>query len=201
MRKRKDPDQDPAWRNFLRRLIPEVTTGAWGRAEGPVFHPPGPELTTRQHARDPMIPLGPPAKFQTYRDPKGLFEFGYPSGWKLDRTHGLRAYSPGGHTFARVDVIEACPVRWVDFEDVLRNAGGTLSQQTFSAGPPKRMMARAEVDGVQFLLDASAHERESRTVILTLANVHRPDAPRKLEVYEERVLRAIRREFKVTSSC
>lgn len=140
-----------------------------------------------------------PARFSLYRDPKGRFELRYPTSWECLGADGVLVRSPKIGTFARVDVVPGAPIRWLDLEESVKKADGELTIEKHLKGPPKQVRGKLRMGGTRFAWNAYAYEAAADTVVLFTANVIDAGRSTRMERYEDKVLDAIRREFKAPS--
>jgi hypothetical protein len=136
-------------------------------------------------------PLGFPVKFATWRDPLNRFELGYPQAWRLDAGTAVAVNSNRLASFARVDLFPGPELPWTDFQAALAGMGGAL---TILKATPERLHGILEIGGKRFELRARAFLRSDETIVLTTG----ADAvPGPFQNYENQVLAAIRRVFKI----
>lgn len=139
---------------------------------------------------------GSPVKFATHRDPEGRFELRYPAEWELQTGHGVLVRSKRIASFANVETVAGAEAPWMELEESVKKLGGELEVTRRLPGPPRQLRGRLRLGPSQFLMNAWAHEVGSHLVVLTTANVVDPERSTKIERYEDKVLAAIRREFR-----
>lgn len=157
-------------------------------------------LAPKRLARGASAAPGHPAKFATYRDPNGKFELAYPAQWELQAGSGVFVRSKKLSTFAGVEVQSASSTPWKDLEAAVAKSGGSLDVQKREAGPPKHLRGTLQLGPTRFSWNAYAYERGDETVTLSMGNVIDVERGTKIERYEDKVLEAIRREFRVTAA-
>lgn len=143
---------------------------------------------------------GRPLKFALHRDAQGRFEMGYPSGWELEAGEGVLVRSNCLSSFAKVEVLPAPEAGWTAFQEAVARAGGTLTIRKEIAGPPRGLRGLLEVGGARFDVFARAWTRGSETIVLSTGSAVDAAAGPSFKNYEDQVLTAIRREFKVTAA-
>ena len=143
------------------------------------------------------IPIGPPKSFACYRDPGERFEFGHPAEWKRREDGGIQVGSPRMGSFARVDVVPREADFWADLEKAVLLERGEFRVDAVRKGPPARARGGIRLAGLRFDWDGTAYRLGEVNVILTLGNVVDSHRSRTLETYEDKVLEAIRRSFRL----
>jgi hypothetical protein len=141
---------------------------------------------------------GHPLKFAVHRDAGGRFELGYPSGWELEAGEGVLVRSNCLSCFAKVDVLPEPETPWTAVEERVAKAGGSLKILKEIAGPPRGLRGLLEVGGARFDLYARAWTRGGETIVLSTGRCVDAGPGASFKNYEDQVLTAIRREFKLT---
>jgi hypothetical protein len=152
--------------------------------------------------RDPDAPgsghgWGRPAKFATYRDPQGRFELGYPTGWDLEAGEGVHVRSKHLSSFAQVDILPASPGVWESLQAAVAKAAGSLTILKDIPGEIRQLRGRLEFQGIHFDVHAWAYPRGNETIVLTTGSVVDSDSSAPWKLYQEQVLSAIHRAFRV----
>ncbi len=142
-------------------------------------------------------PIGSPVGFDRYHDPAARFEFAYPAGWRLRRDGGVQVSSPKLGSFARVDAVPAAADFWACLEAAVLRRGGEFRRDEAREGPPGRARGGMRLAGLRFEWDGTAHRAADACVVLTLGSVVDPPRSGALELYEQKVLAAIRRSFRL----
>jgi len=136
-------------------------------------------------------PLGTPVKFATWRDPGNRFELGYPRAWRLEAQDGVIAQSNRLASFARVDVFPRPELSWSEYRTAL---AGTLTIRMEHPGSPRRLLGVLEIGARRFDFRARAYVRGDETIVLSTSS----DAVAgPLKLYEDQVLAAMRRVFRI----
>lgn len=139
---------------------------------------------------------GSPSRFATLRDPDGRFALSYPAEWKLETFHGVLARSSRIASFARVDVLPSSGSLWKQLRAAVEKVGGTIDIQRHAPGSPEHLRGKIEVSTSRFAWNAWAWRGTEETIVLSTGNVIDTKRGTKIERYEDKVLDAIRREFK-----
>lgn len=152
------------------------------------------DVRTLPRLRQAPVRSGDPKSFTRYHDPDARFEFGYPNEWKLKRDGGVHVSSPKLGSFARVDVVRSD----TDFWEFLERAVD-LEKGTFRMDAHRGSRARGEIrmGGLRFEWDGTVYALGDRNAVLTLGNVLDSGRSRAVEAYEDKILAAIRRSFKL----
>ena len=140
--------------------------------------------------------LGRPKSFASFRDPAGRFVLEYPSEWTLEGKGPVRVFSPRIATFAQVEIHPDGSDPWADVEKRILKAGGEVS---FATRSPSGARASLSFGGRRFHWSADVHPVKGGSVILSMGNVLDLARSRALERYEDKVLAAIRRRFRILS--
>jgi hypothetical protein len=148
-------------------------------------------LSRLRHA---PIGVGSPKSFARYHDPQARFEFGYPSEWKLKRDGGIQVSSERMGSFARVDLVPAGTDFWSFLERAVDQEGGTFRMDSHRGA---RARGEIRMDGLRFAWDGTVYALGDSTLALTLGNVLDSKRSAAIEAYEDRILAAIRRSFKL----
>ena len=143
------------------------------------------------------IPVGSPKSFVRYHDPAARFELGYPAEWKLREDGDVHVSSHRMGSFARVDVVPKEADFWSNLERAVRLEAGEFGLDAVRKGPPERARGEIRMKGLRFSWDGTAYRLHDLNVILTLGNVVAAGRSRAVELYEDKVLEAIRRSFKL----
>lgn len=142
-------------------------------------------------------PLGPPKSFVRFHDPAARFELGYPAEWRMREDGGLHVWSTRMGSFARVDVVPGGSDFWSNLERAVRADHGEFALLRVREGPPARARGEIRIKGLRISWDGTAYRLGGVRVILTLGNVLNPARSATLERYEDKVLEAIRRSFRL----
>lgn len=140
-----------------------------------------------------------PPGFKTYRDPQGRFRLSYPGNWKLHRSGAVHVVSEQIGSFARVDPFRGSREVWDEIQESFRQAGGKVKIESRRGTDPEVVKGWIKMDGRRFDWEARAYSIPTGTLVLSLGNVVDKRRGRAIERYEDGVLRAIRRHFKVTA--
>lgn len=138
-----------------------------------------------------------PISFVRYRDPEDRFELSYPAEWKLNPDLGVHASSALLGSFVRVDVVEESTEIWKQLGLEAAQAGGALQVRSHRPGSPEVVTGHLVVGETRFSWSGCAWRINGVKVILSLGNVLDPARSRAIESYEDRILSAIRRHFKL----
>jgi hypothetical protein len=144
------------------------------------------------HAEAPRP--GKPVAFVRYVDDGRRFEFSYPEGWTLQTHAGVHAYSPRIGSFVRVDALPAADDPWPELTRLFDEAG---LAPIVDRSSPTHLRGRLTMPPLRFAWTARFYARGDESVILSLGNVVDASRGAQLEAYEDRVLSAIRRSFRV----
>lgn len=135
-----------------------------------------------------------PVAFQRYEDPAGRFKLGYPSSWTLQTHHGVHVSSPRLGSFVRVEVLPASAALWTHVEQALADAGISA---TIVPCDDQHVRGTLVVAPTRFAWEAWAYPCGEERLILSVGSVlDRPPSGSLLR-YEDRVLKAIRKSFRV----
>ncbi len=153
-------------------------------------------ILPKVRGRSRAAKTGRAAKFAAYRDPAGKFELRYPTEWDLQTGHGVLVRSPRIATFANVEVLPTADAPWRELEVAAAKLGGELEVTRRSAGPPRHLRGKLQLGPTRYAMNAWAHVVAGELVVLSTGNVVDADRATKIERYEDKVLDAIRREFR-----
>ncbi len=134
----------------------------------------------------------PPATFARYRDADLGFELHYPMEWSLRTQGALHVGSERIGTFAHVEILPAGTDTWAH---ISREAGAILEELRAEGDRATGLLLTPKF---RFRWDAQRFVRSRDQVILVTGNVIDSRRSRAIERYEDRVLAAIRRFFKVS---
>jgi hypothetical protein len=140
-----------------------------------------------------------PVTFVTYHDQQNRFQLSYPSDWSLERTGGIHVFSLRLGSFAHVSILPASGCLCNRLLEVIERAGGTAELKTTHAKSPERVRGPLALRSYRYACDATAWAVGKSKVVLLIGNVTHPQRSAGIERYEDRVLSAIRRHFKVGS--
>lgn len=159
----------------------------------------------RSNLRDPDSPAsghgwGKPVKFATHRDPQGRFDLVYPSGWDLQAGDGVLVRSRHLAVFAQVDILPDSPAVWESFQARVAQAGGTLTIRKEIPGAVRQMRGHLEINGIHSDLHAWAYTRGDETIVLSTGSLADSEEGVERKLYQEQVLAAIHRAFRVNRS-
>jgi hypothetical protein len=138
-----------------------------------------------------------PISFVRCRDPLSRFELSYPAEWKLHQDLGVHVSSARLGSFARVDVLPGHAAPWKRLQHEAAEAGGSLRITTRGVGTPETAAGTLAAGERRFSWMGYAWRIETEIVVLFLGKVVDPSSPRAIEGYEDRILKAIRRQFRV----
>lgn len=152
--------------------------------------------------RPPMRPAAPrgrllsrpPGSFALHRDPGGRFELSLPAEWTVVPGPPFFAHSPAVGSLAVVHVLDGAASLDAVLAAEWSAAGGTLLDVRARG---ERLTATLKLGGRTFDWTAQAKPSGSRRAVLSLGNVVDASRGPTLEAYEDRILAAIRRSFRV----
>lgn len=151
------------------------------------------ERLPRRRLSTAAISSQAPRTFALYLDPGKRFELRYPKDWVLEVAEGIQVYSASLGTFVQVAVLPEGLDPWARLQAEARKGklGGVLRD------------FRAQGEQASGILEAEPYvfEWEARRypggLVLVTGNVLDSKRSKAVEAYEDTVLAAIRRHFKV----
>lgn len=154
-------------------------------------------LDATRRSRGPRIPVGRPSSFLAHRDPRGRFEFHCPSEWDVRIEEGVTAVSTRLGTFARVDVLPAGVDVWGELKREMVAAGGDLTLDARQPRSADHARGKVTLGESRYALNGYRHRVGEESVVLSLGNVIDGRRGQGVERYEDRILEAVRREFRI----
>ncbi len=142
------------------------------------------------------LPAEPPPSFACHEDPRERFTLSYPGDWILTKRNGVHAASPRIGTFVHVEVLADTLDPWAFLVEDAKASGAVLDGLRTREDRASGTLVAGDY---RFEWEARRFPRGSERIILATGNVADAKRSRAIERYEDVVLAAIRRYFRVSA--